>query len=56
MSPMTATVRAKRTYQMIGWILFVLSLAALLFHFLFRGGPGAGTPEIQDYELQQRQR
>ena len=55
MSPMTATVRAKRTYQMIGWILFVLSLAALLFQFLFRGGQG-GTPEIQDYELQQRQR
>jgi hypothetical protein len=54
---MAHTVRDRRRYQMLGWTLFGLSIAALFFHFIFlHGGPGtAGTPEMLDYQLQQRQ-
>jgi hypothetical protein len=52
---MAHTVRGRSPYQMLGWTLFVLSFAALLFHFIFLHGDSgtAGYPEMLDYELQQ---
>jgi hypothetical protein len=55
---MAHTVRGKSPYQMLGWTLFALSFAAILFHFMFLGGGSgsAGNSEMQDYALQQHQR